>query len=230
MSRFDFTAPLRPPPQPHARAARHGAGRSGAEDVPRLAGPKLDAAAEPEFDEKPPCLKRFTAMTFQPVFARVNPRVVGFEAPFAVMAEFTGPCKCGDLEYRQFIRGRITRDPGGPDEADYGHLLDKLPEWRLNQSFQEGGDTSDPVVNYGHRGNPGVDRPKLKDQYTNARGDIDQTRGCRCEMSDTPWATMNSAAGVAWDIRLDFYGEIRNRGRAIQRRCWTPINGRFTAS
>lgn len=225
MSSFDFAEGLRQQPQPRAR----GAGRGEADDVPRLSGPKLDAAAEPEFDEKPPCLKSFTAMTFRQVFTRVNPQVVGFEAPFAVMAEFMGPCKCGDLEYRQFIRGHITRDPGGPNEADFGHLLDKLPEGRLNESFQEDGDTSDPVVNYGHRSNPAVDRPKLQDKYTNAKGDADQANGCRYEMSDTPWATMRSAPGVVWDIRIDFYGEIRNKGRAIQRRYWTPINGRFTA-
>ena len=206
-----------------------GAGRGESDDLPRLAGVKLDASAEPEFDKNPACLSYFNASVGEVMFKRVDAALVGFEAPFSVTAGFKGPCKCGDLEYRQFIRGHITRDPGGPNEADYGHLLSKLPLGRLNQSFQEDGDTSDPVVNYGHRANPAVDRPLLKDRYANAKGDNDQAQGCDYTMTDTPWATMNSAPGVVWDIQLDFYGEIQNPGRAIQRRYWSPIKGRFTA-
>jgi hypothetical protein len=212
----------------YASAVLRGAGR-GEGDAPRVHGPKLDATAEPEFDKNPACLSFFNPSVGDVLFERVDDALVGFEAPFSVTAGFKGPCKCGDLEYRQFIRGHITRDPGGPNEADYGHLLSKLPLGRLNESFQEDGDTSDPVVNYGHRANPAVDRPRLQDRYTNAKGVNDQAQGCNYKMTDTPWATMASAPGVVWDIQLDFYGEIRNKERAIQRRYWSPIKGRFTA-
>ncbi len=210
------------------QAQGRGAGRGEADAVPRL-NQKLDASAEPEFDKNPACLNYFSAVVGPTLFKRIDPTLIGFEAPFSVVAGFKAPCRCGDLEYRQFIRGHITRDPGGPNEADYGHLLDKLPLGRLNPSFQEDGDTSDPVVNYGHRSNPAVDRAKLQDHYTNTQGDNDQAQGCNYEMSDTPWATMYSASGVVWDIQLDFYGEIQNQGRAIQRRYWSAIKGRFTA-
>ncbi len=214
-----------------AKTGSHGGGRAGeAASSPMVpTATSLNAQAEPEFDAKPKCLKHFTVMKFETLWKRIDARHIGFEAPFAVMAEFNGPCKCGDLEYRQYIRGHITRDPGGENEADYGHLLSKLPLGRLNSSFQEDGDTSDTAVNYGHRSNPGIDREKLKDKYTNQKGDIDQQHGCHYEMSDTPWAVMQSAPGVDWDIQLDFYGEISNKSRAIQRRYWTPIKGRFTA-
>jgi hypothetical protein len=208
--------------------ATAGRGRADS-DTPTRLNQKLDATAEPEFDKNPACLKYFEVAVSPTLWTRVNADIVGFESPFLVMAAFKNPCPCGDLEYRQYIRGHITRDPGGPNEADYGHLLDKLPLGRLNTSFQEDGDTSDPVVNYGHRSNPAVDRPKLKDHYTNAKGEDDQARGCHYEMTDTPYATMRSAPGVVWDIQLDFYGEIQNKGRAIQRRYWSPVKGRFTA-
>ena len=76
----------------------------------------MQARAEPEFEEKPECLKRFTVGTFGVTFKRVDPQIVAFEAPFSLEAEFTGPCKCADLEYRQFIRGHIIRDPDGAKE------------------------------------------------------------------------------------------------------------------
>jgi hypothetical protein len=203
-----------------------GKGEGG--DLPRLAPPKMDAQAEPEFDEKPACLKAFTVFTLEPLFKRIDARMVGFEAPFSLMADFIGPCKCADLEYRQFIRGHITRDPDGENE-DRGDLLSHLPIGYLSEVFQEDGDTSSTPPKYGYRSGPASTNPKVVDQYTNAKGDVDQANGCHYEMSDTPWAAFASRAGEVWDIRLDFYGEIRKKGTAIQRRYWTPIKGRFTA-
>ena len=208
--------------------ADSGAGKGEAEDLPRFPGPKLTAQAEPEFEEKPACLKAFTAMTFQTLFKRVNPQIVAFEAPFAVMADFIAPCTCADLEYRQFIRGHIIRDPDGENESR-GDLLSHLPLGYLSEVFQEDGDTSTTPSKYGYRSGPPSTSPKLVDQYTNKKGEVDQANGCHYEMSDTPWASFKSKPGEVWDIRLDFYGEIRKQGTAIQRRYWTPIKGRFTA-
>lgn len=223
--------PIRMPSRIPRGAVSRGGGRAGDEVSAASASPAqpMGARAEPEFDAKPDCLKNFTVMSFQTLWKRIDASYVGFEAPFAVMADFSPPCPCGNLEYRQYIRGHITRDPGGPGESDHGHVLGRLPLGRLNPSFQEDGDIADSSVNYGHRANAGVDRAKLKDNYTNNKGEIDQARGCHYEMSDTPWARLASAPGVAWDIQLDFYGEISNQGRAIQRRYWSPIKGRFTA-
>ena len=204
--------------------AGSGGGRGEGEGT-RLGLFPMTAQAEPEFDEKPDCLKRFTVGTFGVTLARVNPQIVAFEAPFSLIAEFTGPCKCSALEYRQFIRGHIIRDPDGERE-DRGDLLSNLPQGRLWETFQEDGEGA---LRYGYRSNPASTNPRIVDQYTNAKGDVDQANGCHYEMSDTPWASFRSKPGEVWDIRLDFYGEIRKQGTAIQRRYWTPIKGRFTA-
>jgi len=188
----------------------------------------MSAQAEPEFDEKPDCLKNFTVFTLGTTFARIDDRLVGFEAPFSLMADFTGPCRCADLEYRQFIRGHITRDPDG-EKQDRGDLLSNLPLGRLWETYQEDGDMRGTPPKYGYRSGPASTNPRLIDRYTNARGDVDQANGCHYEMSDTPWARFASRKGEIWDIQLDFYGEIRRKGAAIKRRYWTPIKGRFTA-
>lgn len=209
------------------RAGERGRGRSDG-DLPRLPGPKLDAEAEPEFDKNPDCLGQFSAFTSEPVFGRVDERLCAFQAPFTVWAQFKPPCKCSQLEYRQFIRGHITRDPDGAAE-NRGDLLSKLPLGRLWESYQEDGDTSASPPKYGYRSSPAVERENLTDRYLNAKNEPDQANGCKYEGADTPYATFFSRPGEIWDIQLDFHGDILRDGRVIARRFWTPIKGRFTA-
>jgi hypothetical protein len=214
-------------PGDRAGARAPGEGREVAQDY--VLQPTLNAEAEPEFDEKPECLDEFMQYKLsEPAFARIDRELVGFEAPFGVHARFGKPCRCADLEYRQFIAGRIVRDPDGAAE-DRGDLLSRLPAGRLYQSFQEDGDTTTTPSKYGYRSGPASTNPKVVDQYVNAKGDVDQAAGCKYEATDTPFATMRSRAGEKWDIELRFYGEIRRGGKAIKRRHWTAIKGRFTA-
>jgi hypothetical protein len=211
-----------------AEPASGGRGRGDGERPPVVSGPKLNAEAEPEFDKHPDCLGSFAAYKSTPVFKRLDATYCGFEAPFTVFAEFKPPCRCSQLEYRQFIRGHITRDPDG-DAEDRGDLLSKLPLGRLWESYQEDGDTSDTPSKYGYRGNPAVERDTLVDHYLNAKGDADQANGCKYEGVDTPWAQFASKPGEVWDITLEFHGDILRDGRALARRFWTPIQGRFSA-
>jgi hypothetical protein len=205
-----------------------GRGRGEGDDAPRL-GVKLEAQAEPEFDEKPECLADFGAYPTTPTFGQVTGSDLWtVEGPFSVSARFAPPCKCKDLEYRQFIRGHIIRDPDGEKE-DRGDLLSRLPSGSLSEVFQEDGDTSATPSQYGYRSNPPVDKPNLVDRYVNAKGEPDQANGCRYDGADTPsvrWRPRKP--GETYDIKIAFYGEIRRQGRAIKRRHWTAINGRFT--
>jgi hypothetical protein len=108
--------------------------------------------------------------------------------------------------------------------------LNKLPEGRLWRTYQEDGDTSTTPIHYGYWSDPASTNPKIKDQYNNAKGEVDQASGYRYEGSDTPYAVFPSASGTLWDIELNFYSEIQLKGKTIQRRYWTPIKGRFVAS
>jgi hypothetical protein len=209
------------------RGREQGRARGEGEQLPRV-NVKLDAQAEPEFDQKPDCLGSFNAYKQTPVFKRLDPTFCAFEAPFTVFAQFTPPCKCERLEYRQYIRGHITRDPDG-DAEDRGDLLSRLPLGRLTEVYQEDGDTRDTPARYGYRSSPAVERDTLVDHYLNAKDEPDQANGCKYEGVDTPWAKFRARSGEVWDIQLDFHGDILKDGKPIARRFWTPIKGRFSA-
>jgi hypothetical protein len=205
-----------------------GRGESNSDDSTPRFHQKIEGTAEPEFDNNPDCLRQFNAFPGTPVFKRIDAQLCAFEAPFTVMADFKPPCPCKQLEYRQFIRGHITRDPDGAAE-DRGDLLSRLPLGRLWETYQEDGDTSTSPQQYGYRSNPPVDKETLVDRYLDAKRNPDQANGCSYECVDTPWARFNARAGEVWDIQLDFHGDILRDGKPIQRRFWTPIKGRFTA-
>ena len=213
--------PVRVSRAPEARLAKED------DTGPRFLVP-LQGQAEPEFDEKPDCLKQFTSMTMGSLFKRIDARRVAFEAPFAIAAEFTRPCKCSELEYRQYIRGHIIQDPDGK-KVDRGDLMSGLPLGRLWETFQEDGNTALTPVHYGHRDEAASSNPKAMSQYTDADGTVNQKNGCHFESSDTPFAFFYAAPGETWDIQLDSYGDIQRNGKPIQRRHWTPIKGRFVA-
>ena len=195
---------------------------TGDTNAPTLV-PTLGAQAEKEFDKNPACLRQFNAFTSTPTFGHVKDDLWGIQAPFTVFAEFTGPCKCADLEYRQYIRGHIVRDPDGEKE-DRRDLLKSLPAGALLETYQEDGDGT---ARYGYRKNAAVERDDLTDRYLNGKGDVDQANGCKYEGADTPFANFRSKPGEVWDITLEFYGDILNKGTPIQRRFWKAINGRF---
>lgn len=195
--------------------------------APRF-GVKVDAAAEPEFDEKPECLNSFVVNSGSPLFQRIDAARCAFETSFVVDAQFTPSCKCSELEYRQFIRGHITRDPDHAKE-DRGDLLKNLPLGRLTEVFQEDGDTTASTVHYGHRDEPPDNSSKTTSHYLDAKGTVNQKDGCHFEGADSPFAFFRSSSGEVWDIELNFHGDILRKGKPIQRRFWTPIKGRFTA-
>jgi hypothetical protein len=195
----------------------------------------VSGGAEPEFEAKPACLKRFTHIPGISKFDRVYGAgplpalggACGFEASFGVQADFDPTCNCSELEYRQFIRGHIIQEKAG-NSTDRGDLMKDLPLGRLTEVFQEDGNTSRRPVYYGHRSDPSSTRSKSKTQYTNAGGRDDQKNGCHYEAEDTAFATFYATPGDTWDVELIYRGEIQRKGKSIERRYWTAIKGRFT--
>ncbi len=132
----------------------------------------LHGAAEPQFEARPECLKSFTVFPGHPVFNRVDTRHCGFEAPFEVQADFDPRCKCSELEYRQFIRGHVIRDPDRKPEHREIDLFPDLPlGLLLSEVYQEDGNTKMTPVHYGHRDEPAGSSPKAKSQVHRHAGE-----------------------------------------------------------
>jgi hypothetical protein len=117
------------------------------------------------------------------------------------------PSLCGCAEYRQFVRGTLSRNGRPqphllPDPAG-GQPVLLLPIAGLPpQNFQEDG-SGDPVRFYGHRNDP----PDRQGRYHNGNRDKpDQRSGCRYFGIDSP--IMNGVPGELVDIDLEFRGVI----------------------
>ncbi|HEU0155580.1 MAG TPA: DUF4157 domain-containing protein [Stellaceae bacterium] len=164
--------------------------------------------------------------------------VVGGERPVAghhtMRAQFSQYCNCADYEYRQFIRGHKRRTRGGV-VTDLGAEFANLPGGRINDAFQEDGNTADAAaVNYGHRAqaNEGPNPPDgpLNGYFTDAAGTVpNQATGCHFIGFDRPRATFHGVVpGDVLDVLLAFHGDILRRGRVVQQQFWTSMNNRFT--
>jgi hypothetical protein len=93
-----------------------------------------------------------------------------------------------------------------------------LPEGELETTFQEDGDTSDTVVNYGHRANPADADPP--DRYRRSTGVTDQRNGSIYECNDRPNIETPAIAGDTIDLNLQFRGEIQRNGATVETRLW----------
>jgi hypothetical protein len=134
--------------------------------------------------------------------------IVALGDPFRVFAQFSStgyPSVCGAAEYRQFVRGEMTKngvdvspplvDPaGGPPRAMLGHP----PDRSSIANFQEDGRPGDTPPFFGHRSAP----PDPDGSYDQP----DQRSGCRYQGRDTPIVQGSSDDLV--DVDLDFRGVI----------------------
>lgn len=163
-------------------------------------------------------------------------REASMSRPFRIRAQFPQHCRCGDYQYRQFIRGhfRVEGIRGGRRiERDESHWFRFLPAGRLLPQWREDGDTSFPGgggARYGHRNNPA----SPDDNYVNDRGGLDMLNGCRYRGHDphggnnyrgTPGFRLSH--GDIIDISISFRGEIQRNGRAVRRKSWRGLHGRF---
>ena len=153
---------------------------------------------------------------------------------FRIRAQFPRHCRCRDYQYRQFIRGhfRVERIIGGHRIIrDESHWFRFLPAGRLLPQWREDGDTSFPMMPfYGHRNNS----PSPDDKYVNDSGGLDMVNGCRYRGYDphggnnyrgTPG--FHPTTGDIIDISISFRGEIQRNGRAVRRKYWRGLHGRF---
>lgn len=141
-------------------------------------------------------------------------RLAGF---FRVYAQFEERANCSQWEYRQFIRGTCNRTRGAT-VTDLKRAFGFLPEGELETTFQEDGDTSDTVVNYGHRANPADADPP--DRYRRSTGVTDQRNGSIYECNDRPNIETPAIAGDTIDLNLQFRGEIQRNGATVETRLW----------
>ena len=152
---------------------------------------------------------------------------------FRTASQFSPRCNCAQFEYRQFIRGHFFHNRGGARVADLGATqFRRLPAGALTNTFEEDGDTTDPVAqNYGHRANPADNDPE--DHYINGRMADDQANGCRYRSEDfLGFARVpgipDCRVGDVLDADMTYRGEIQRNGTAIQSRVISPLRGRFT--
>jgi hypothetical protein len=169
------------------------------------------------------CLVAFRVIGPDPqTLTRVDPTHCRTGGHFGTQAEFSSRCRCGDFEYRQFIRGHFTRTRGGV-VTDIGDEFASLPAGRLNAAFQEDGDNTDAVaLNYGHRNQGAEANPE--NHYIDATNADDQAAGCRYRSTDQVGGRFgNCLPGDEYDIDVNFRGEIQRNGRVLQTKTWTAI-------
>ena len=137
---------------------------------------------------------------------------------FTMRAQFPSHCAgCSHFQYRQFIRGHLTRTRAGVT-SDLGAVFSDLPARRINAAFQEDGALSQPSVNFGHR-NRGAE---ADNRYVNDAGAVDMANGCRYHGDDTPGGRLlGNVVGDVVDLRVAFRGEIRRNGTVVQTQFWT---------
>ena len=115
--------------------------------------------------------------------------------------------------------------------TDLAGIFSGEPSGALPAAFQEDGDTNDPsgVVFYGHRDEPATASPE--DHYIDDRLADNQATGCRYRNEDFPGATSlnDCQAGDVFDVDINFRGEIRRNGTAVESKQWTALRGNFTA-
>lgn len=103
-----------------------------------------------------------------------------------------------------------------------------IPGGSLPPAFQEDGNTTWAVPNYGHRDQPGqatTDSANAENHYLNEDGSENQRSGCVYRAEDFPGATIsNVRAGDVLNVRMEFRGEIRRNGRVVRVLRWTGIN------
>ena len=147
---------------------------------------------------------------------QVNGTDLAMTRHFTMDALFPSHCDCSHFQYRQFIRGHLTRTRGGV-ATDLGAFFNDLPLRRINEAFQEDGARSVASVNFGHR-----DRGSERDnRYVNEAGRVDQANGCRFRGFDTPGGTLlQNQVGDVVDLAVHFRGEIRRDGTAVQTKFW----------
>jgi Domain of unknown function (DUF4157) len=169
------------------------------------------------------CLVAFRLIGPDPqVLRRIDATHCDIGGHFATQAEFSSRCRCGDFEYRQFIRGHFTRTRGGV-VTDIGNWFSRLPAGRLNAAFQEDGDNTDAVaLNYGHRDQGAEANPE--NHYIDATDADDQAAGCRYRSTDQVGGVRGDCLpGDEYDIDVNFRGEIQRNGRVLQSKRWTAI-------
>ncbi len=170
------------------------------------------------------CLVSFFVLGFPVSFTVSGGGQHNLRGHFRGQAQFQDRCDCADYEYRQFIRGHLTRTRGGVVN-DLSVIFNLLPAGRLTADFREDGDTSDNPVNYGHRANAADNNPE--DRYIDDAGNDDQADGCRYRNEDFPGALLNTQAGDSFDALMQFRGVIRRSGREVRSLEWTAIRGVF---
>ena len=164
------------------------------------------------------CLTSFEVQVRGPNFQRVDQTHCAFDNRLAMNAEFSQRCNCPQFQYRQFIRGHLTRTRGGI-VTDLGTVFLHEPGGAIPAAFTEDADNSDPVPNYGHREMP--PGANVEDHYVNAAGADDQANGCRYRGTDEPGATINDCQpGDSYDVEMNFRGEIQRNGAPIQTKFW----------
>ena len=132
----------------------------------------------------------FSSIPFGPVAASLNGTKLG--ATFAMEGKFVPsiPCTCGCGEYRQYIRGKFTKNGSVVTHALCGSNLHPT-------NFQEDcgifGGTS---YRYGYR----------SQQFATSKFTPDQAGGCKFEGQDTPGITGSS--GDVLSVNLDFQGKL----------------------
>jgi hypothetical protein len=168
-------------------------------------------------DEKH-CLLSFSVATDPPVVGPVTGGSRSITAKFTMSARFSEHCGCSEYEFRQYIRGHWKRERGGV-VTDLGHTFTTEPAGRLNETFDEDGNTSTAALNYGHRDQAA----EAGNQYLEA----DHATGCIYEGEDNPGGPDAVMSGDVFDIDVNFRGDIERKGTVVATKSWSAINGRF---
>lgn len=171
------------------------------------------------------CLLAFSVAVDPPTVGPVAAGHRSITGHFVMRAQFSPYCRCGDYEYRQFIRGHWRRIRGGV-VTDLGGTFTRQPAGGLTVGFAEDGDVLAAAVNYGHRDQPneGTGNGYFDDENG---ATANQATGCHYRGNDTPGGPDAVLPGDVFDILVAFRGEIRRNGRVEETKHWTAINGRF---
>ena len=150
---------------------------------------------------------------------------------FRVEAMFPSRGNTGQYEYRQFIQGWLNVMRGTTTQ-DMATAFNKIPGGQLPFNFVEDGNTSWPMVNYGHRNRPGqanTTSNNAENHYTDPDGTENQASGSVYKGEDFPGCRINNLnSGDNINISVEFRGEIRRNGRVVRTKRWKGMEELIT--